>query len=83
MVRRPSGRPASDNWTSQSDHAAFHAAGIPFVYFGVEDHPDYHQPSDDTERLMPQFYAGAATTVLDAIRSFDRNLAAIAAARRP
>ena len=75
--------PASDNWTTQSDHAAFHAAGIPFVYFGVEDHPDYHRPTDDTERLMPQFYAGAATTVLDAIRSFDRNLAAIAAARRP
>ena len=74
--------PASDNWTTQSDHAAFHAAGIPFVYFGVEDHPDYHRPTDDTERLMPEFYAGAATTVLDAIRSFDRNLTAIAAARR-
>jgi len=74
--------PAADNWTSQSDHAAFHEAGIPFVYFGVEDHPDYHRPTDDAERLMPQFYAGAATTVLDAIRSFDRNLGAIAAARR-
>ena len=77
----PNGPPA-DNWTSQSDHAAFHQAGIPFIYFGVEDHPDYHKPTDDTERLMPEFYAGAATTILDAVRSFDRNLAAIAAARR-
>ena len=74
--------PPSDNWTTQSDHAAFHAAGIPFIYFGVEDHPDYHKPTDDTERLMPVFYAGAATTVLDAVRTFDRNLSAIAAARR-
>jgi Zn-dependent M28 family amino/carboxypeptidase len=32
--------PRSDDWTSQSDHGAFHAAGIPFIYFGVEDHPD-------------------------------------------
>jgi Zn-dependent M28 family amino/carboxypeptidase len=74
--------PASDNWTNQSDHAAFHRAEIPFIYFGVEDHPDYHKPTDDTERLMPAFYAAAASTVLDAVRTFDRNLAAITAARR-
>ena len=74
--------PAADNWTSQSDHAAFHQAGIPFIYFGVEDHPDYHKPTDDVAGIMPQFYAGAATTILDAVRSLDRNLAAITAARR-
>jgi Zn-dependent M28 family amino/carboxypeptidase len=74
--------PPRDDWTSQSDHGAFHRAGIPFVYFGVEDHPDYHQPTDDVERLMPQFFAGAATTVLDAVRTLDRNLAAIATHRR-
>ncbi|MGH7127801.1 MAG: M28 family peptidase, partial [Planctomycetaceae bacterium] len=34
--------PGGDDWTSASDHGAFHAAGIPFLYFGVEDHPDYH-----------------------------------------
>jgi Zn-dependent M28 family amino/carboxypeptidase len=73
--------PPRDDWTSQSDHGAFHRAGIPFVYFGVEDHPDYHQPTDDVERLMPQFFAGAATTVLDAVRTLDRNLAAIATHR--
>lgn len=73
--------PRSDDWTSQSDHGAFHAAGIPFIYFGVEDHPDYHRPTDDAERLMPEFYAGAVNTVLDAIRTLDRNLGAIIAAR--
>jgi hypothetical protein len=52
-----------DDWTSQSDHGAFHAAGIPFVYFGVEDHPDYHKPTDDPERIHPGFYHRAARTI--------------------
>lgn len=73
--------PARDDWTTQSDHASFHRAGIPFVYFGVEDHPDYHRPTDDTERLMPAFYAGAVSTVLDAIATLDRNLGEIAGRR--
>ena len=71
--------PPQDNWTSQSDHAAFHNAKIPFIYFGEEDHPDYHKPTDDTERLMPAFYAGAVATILDAIRTFDRNLGSVPA----
>ena len=40
-----------DDWTNQSDQYAFHKAGIPFVYFGVEDHKDYHKPPDDFETL--------------------------------
>lgn len=75
----PAGPPGSD-WTSQSDHGAFHQARVPFVYFGEEDHPDYHKPTDDVERIMPQFLAAAASTIGDAIRVFDRNLAAISAA---
>jgi hypothetical protein len=65
----------SDDWTTQSDHAAFHARRIPFIYFGVEDHPDYHRPTDDVERLMPAFYAGAVRTIYDALVSLDRSLA--------
>ena len=26
--------------------------GIPFVYFGVEDHPDYHKATDDYEMVI-------------------------------
>jgi endonuclease/exonuclease/phosphatase family metal-dependent hydrolase len=70
----PSG-PRRDDWTSQSDQGAFHRAGIPFVYFGVEDHPDYHRPTDDADKLMPTFFAGAANTVLDAVRTIDAGLA--------
>lgn len=62
-----------DDWTTQSDHAAFHAAKIPFVYFGVEDHPDYHRPTDDFERIDREFYVRAVETVLAAVKSFDKS----------
>lgn len=66
----------SEDWTSQSDHGAFHAQRIPFVYFGEEDHPDYHRPTDDVERLMPEYFAGVVRTIHDALLSLDRVLAA-------
>ncbi|MGQ0733703.1 MAG: M28 family peptidase [Acidobacteriota bacterium] len=65
---------ARNDWTMQSDHAAFHAAGIPFVYFGVEDHQDYHRPTDTAERVDQDFFRHAAQTVLDAVTALDRVL---------
>ena len=61
-----------DDWTSQSDHGAFHAAKIPFIYFGVEDHPDYHRPTDDFANIQPEFYVAAVETVIGAVREFDK-----------
>ena len=59
------------DWTGDSDHGVFHSAGIPFVYFGVEDHKNYHRPSDDPETLTPAFFAGAVKTILQALRALD------------
>ncbi len=64
----------SDDWTSSSDHGAFHEAGIPFLYFGVEDHPDYHRPTDDVERINRDFYAGAVEAILNVLVEFDQRL---------
>ena len=61
-----------NDWTTQSDHGAFHAAGIPFVYFGVEDHADYHQPTDTADKIAPDFLGGVATVVLRALAALDR-----------
>jgi Zn-dependent M28 family amino/carboxypeptidase len=66
----------SDDWTGASDHGPFHAAGIPFVYFGVEDHPGYHSPEDDFADITPQFYVSAVHTILDAVVVLDHSLAA-------
>jgi Zn-dependent M28 family amino/carboxypeptidase len=63
-----------EDWTMQSDHGVFHQAGIPFVYFGVEDHPDYHQPTDTADRIDADFFAKAATVVLESLRALDEGL---------
>lgn len=63
-----------DDWTMQSDHGAFHTAGIPFVYFGVEDHADYHKPTDTADKIDPAFLFQVATTILDAMSALDRAL---------
>jgi Zn-dependent M28 family amino/carboxypeptidase len=71
----------NDDWTNQSDHGSFHAAGIPFVYFGVEDHPDYHKPTDTPEKIDPTFFRAAAETILDAVKTLDQALPAVAGDR--
>ena len=68
------GAPEGDDWTHQSDHGSFHDRGIPFVYFGVEDHPDYHRPTDDFERVDPGEYVAAVRTILLALRALDEAL---------
>lgn len=74
--------PGEDNWTNQSDQGAFNAKGIPFVYFGEEDHPDYHRPSDEFSRIELGFFARSARTVADFVRRLDAGLDAVAAVRR-
>lgn len=69
-----------DDWTTQSDHMAFHEKGKPWVYFGVEDHPDYHRPTDDFTAIPQDFFRRSARTVELAVRTLDSNLAAMAAA---
>ncbi len=63
-----------DDWTFASDHAAFHAEKIPFIYFGVEDHVDYHRPTDTFERIDPEFYEEAVRLILDCTIALDKEL---------
>lgn len=61
-----------DDWTTQSDHGVFHAAGIPFVYLGVEDHADYHQPTDTPEKIAPAFLDGVVEVTWRMLSALDR-----------
>jgi hypothetical protein len=63
--------PPGEDWTMSSDHGAFHEEGIPFLYFGVEDHPDYHQPTDVFGNIDPDFFARAVETVRRVARALD------------
>jgi hypothetical protein len=65
------GVPGVGDWTRSSDHAVFHEAGIPFVYFGVEGHADNHRPSDEFERVDPLFFVSAVKTVLAGVLALD------------
>lgn len=58
-----------DDWTQQSDHAAFFAKQIPFLYVGVEDHPDYHKPTDTFERVNPSAYLENCNMILQMIKA--------------
>jgi len=71
----------SDNWTTASDHGPFHQAGIPFLYFGVEDHPDYHRASDTADTVDPVWYDASVETILGVVRALDDAPDAVEAAR--
>ena len=71
-----------NDWTHASDHAPFHEAGIPFLYFGVEDHADYHRPTDEFDRINQDFYIKAVTAILRVLLELDRDLEPVAEARR-
>lgn len=73
-------RPAAEakgrqDWTNLSDHGPFHAAGIPYLYFGVEDHADYHKPTDIADKIPRRFYLEATEVVLDTVRRLAERLA--------
>lgn len=63
-----------DDWTLQSDHGPFHLSGIPFLYFGVEDHDGYHNPTDTFDAITPDFYVRAVDTIVQVVRAADQML---------
>ncbi len=64
----------ANNWVMASDHGVFHRAGVPFLYLGVDYHPDYHKPTDDFERITPASFLSATALSLEAFRALDRSL---------
>ena len=53
-------------WLTASDHHPFLQAGVPSLYFGVEDHEDYHRVSDHADRILPELAARVARLVYGA-----------------
>lgn len=63
-----------DDWTMQSDQGAFAQKNIPFLYFGVEDHKDYHKPTDEYQNINKDFLYGAANAILNSVIKIDKKL---------
>jgi Zn-dependent M28 family amino/carboxypeptidase len=60
-----------DDWTHMSDHGPFHDAGLPWLHFGVSNHDDTHETSDESGRIDTDFLHAAAEAVHVAVRHFD------------
>ncbi|MGB6228924.1 MAG: membrane dipeptidase [Litorimonas sp.] len=63
-----------NDWSMSSDHAAFHARGIPFVYFGVVDHEHYHRVTDEFDTIPLPTYHAVIRLVLNVAESVDEQL---------
>ncbi len=64
----------NNDWTYASDHGAFFRKGIPFLYFGVEDHEHYHQHTDEFETIPQEFYKSSVEVILNAVLAMDEYL---------
>jgi Zn-dependent M28 family amino/carboxypeptidase len=62
----------NDDWTFQSDQGSFFAKKIPFIYFGVEDHKDYHKETDEFQNINQEFYLSNVQAILDIIKNVDQ-----------
>ena len=47
---------------------------LPFLYLGVDYHPDYHRPSDDFEKITPAVFQNSTELAIAAFRALDRSL---------
>jgi Zn-dependent M28 family amino/carboxypeptidase len=59
------------DWTFSSDHRVFHREKIPFIYFGVPDHKDYHRDTDTFESINKDFYVESVKVIIQAIENLD------------
>nr|WP_068892988.1 M20/M25/M40 family metallo-hydrolase [Pedobacter panaciterrae] len=64
----------SNDWTNQSDQAAFNDKDIPFIYFGVEDHKDYHKATDEFKNINPSFFTNASEAIQEITQRLDHQL---------
>lgn len=61
--------PRRSNLALSSDHAAFAAVGIPYIYLGVGRHSYYHTPRDTSDRIDERFFG---LTVESAWQTFQK-----------
>ena len=47
------------------------------MYFGVEDHPDYHKPGDKVGHIEPGFYYRCVQTIAEFVRRLDLGLRSV------
>jgi Zn-dependent M28 family amino/carboxypeptidase len=64
------------NWRMASDHGIFSKVGIPFVYFGVGPHKNYHSEQDDFGNVNQRFFLSATAVIFQQIIHLDTAMSA-------
>jgi len=54
--------------------ASIHEQGIPFIYFGVEDHPYYHDPEDTFDKIPQDFFIEVVNFLTAFVIDVDRKI---------
>ncbi|KGJ88656.1 M20/M25/M40 family metallo-hydrolase [Colwellia psychrerythraea] len=66
------------NWLMASDHGVFSKAGIPFVYFGVGTHKNYHSELDDYDKINKNLYLAAISVIFQQLVYIDNAMYEVA-----
>lgn len=64
----------SRNYKNASDHGVFNRLKIPFIYFGVGEHKNYHTTHDDFEHVNKPFFVKASQSIFSYLVSFDMSI---------
>ncbi|MCW8833749.1 MAG: M28 family peptidase [Colwellia sp.] len=59
-------------WYEASDHSAFYHAGIPFIYFGVGTHKNYHTQNDTYDNVNLDFFIASCESIYQLLDFFDK-----------
>lgn len=59
------------NWLMASDHGIFSQAGIPFIYYGVGPHKNYHTENDNFEHINSRFFLAATDVIFQQLVFLD------------
>ena len=62
-----------DYWMFSSDNDPFFRKEVPNITFSEEDHPGYHQATDDVEEIHPEYYKNVAKLIQKSIEAIDQN----------
>jgi len=62
------------NWDRASDHWVFHQQGIPFIYYGVGTHSNYHTKSDTYENSNLRFFFNAVNVIYQQLLFLDKEI---------
>lgn len=62
------------NWIKASDHGVFHQHGIPFIYYGVGTHKNYHSQHDEFENTNHRLFIHATNAIYQQLLFLDQEI---------